>query len=187
MGGKVRMESQGNRYSSSCVKTCCSQQAVVITARLYYYQHEFQMSCWDSFRFVYRFSCSVQLSWRLLNCRVRMFVKSLVIHQSIPATPRPPPPELPRGVCPPCQSRRWGICKFCSARGPGICQPRGYSKAFDTHAVSYQNIITQRILLEQQACWLDCQGQEKIGEGCKDMFSILCTLFFIAYQARITW
>ena len=30
-------------------------------------------------------------------------------------------------------------------------------------------------------------GQEKIEEGCKDMFSILCMHFFIAYQARITW
>ena len=30
---------------------------------------------------------------------------------------------------------------------PGICQPR----AFDTHAVSYQNITPQRILLEKQA------------------------------------
>ena len=30
---------------------------------------------------------------------------------------------------------------------PGICQPRGHSRAFDTHAVSYQNITTQRILL----------------------------------------
>ena len=29
---------------------------------------------------------------------------------------------------------------FCAARGPGICQRR----AFDTHAISYQNITTQR-------------------------------------------
>ena len=32
----------------------------------------------------------------------------------------------------------------------GISQPRGYSRAFDTHAVSYQNIATQRILLEKR-------------------------------------
>ena len=80
-----------------------------------------------------------------------------------------------------------GICKFCTARGPGICQPRGHSRAFDTHAVSYQNITTQRILLKKkQADWLICQGREKIEEVCKGMFSILCMHFFIAYQARIT-
>ena len=45
---------------------------------------------------------------------------------------------------------------------------RGYFRAFDTHAVSYQNITTQRILLE------------------KSMFSILCMYFFIAYEARNT-
>ena len=120
MGGKVRMESQGNRYSSSCVKTCCSQQAVVITARLYYYQHEFQMSCWDSFRFLYRFSCSVQLSWRLLNCRVRMFVKSLVIHQSIPATPRPPPPpRAPARRLPALSVPKVGHLQILLCPGPG--------------------------------------------------------------------
>ena len=73
-----------------------------------------------------------------------MFKKSsayhTVMHQSIPAAP----------ICPPWQSRGWGICKFCSTRGPGICQPRGYSQAFDMHAVSYQNITTQRILLENK-------------------------------------
>ena len=50
---------------------------------------------------------------------------------------------------------------FYTARGPGICQPQGYSQADDTHAISYQNITTQKILLEKQACWLICQGQEK--------------------------
>ena len=64
----------------------------------------------------------------------------LVMHQSIPAAPSPPippPPGLLRGICPPCQSWEWGICKFCAARG--------HSRAFDTHAVSYQNTTTQRI------------------------------------------
>ena len=37
--------------------------------------------------------------------------------------------------------------------------------------VSYQNITTQRILLEKQAYWLIYQWQEKIEEGCKGMFS----------------
>ena len=44
----------------------------------------------------------------------------------------------------------WGICKFCTARGPVICQPPGHSRAFDTHAVSYHNITTQKVLLEKK-------------------------------------
>ena len=94
------------------------------------------------------------------------------MHQSILAVPSSP--GLLRGICQPCQSRGWGICKFCAAWGPDICQPRGHSQAFDAHAVSYQNITTQRILLGKKADWLICQGQEKIEEGCKDMFLILC-------------
>ena len=53
-------------------------------------------------------------------------------------------------------------------------------------AVSYQNITTQRISLGKKEDWLVCQGQEKIEEGCKGMFLILCMHFFIVYQARIT-
>ena len=107
-----------------------------------------------------------------------------VMHQSIPAAPStPPPPPSPgllRGICRPFQSRGWGICKFCAARGPGILQLRGHPRAFVTHAVSYQNITRQIILLGKKADSVICHGQEKIEE-------VLCMHFFIAYQARITW
>ena len=99
---------------------------------------------------------------------------------------QPLPPGLLWGIFPPCESRGWGICKFCAARGPGICQPQGQSRAFDGRAVSYQNIATQRILLEKRADWLICQGWGKTEEVCKGMLSILCMHFFTAYQARIT-
>ena len=87
-----------------------------------------------------------------------------------------------------CQAWEWpwggawppGSTKFANA------PPRGQFRGFDTHAVSYQNITTQRILLGKKADWLICQGQEKIEEGCKGMFLILCMRFFIGYQARIT-
>ena len=83
------------------------------------------------------------------------------MHQSIPPAPSPLPPAPGplQGICPPCQSRGWDICKFCTARGPGICQPRGHSRAFDTHAVSYQNITTQKVLLEKK---------KQIGSSAKD-------------------
>ena len=85
------------------------------------------------------------------------------MHQSIPAAPSHPPPLPPgllRGICAPFQSRELGICKFCAARGAGIRQPQGYSRAFDTRSVSYQNITTQvqRILL----------GKKQIGSSVKD-------------------
>ena len=69
-----------------------------------------------------------------------------------------PPPGLLQGICSSCKSREWGICNFCTARRPGICQHQGYSRAFDTHAVSYQNITTQKVL----------QQKKQIGASVKD-------------------
>ena len=64
---------------------------------------------------------------------------------------RPAPSrELLLGICPHCQSRGWRICKFFTAREPGICQPRGHSRAFYRNAVSYQDITTQKVLLEKK-------------------------------------
>ena len=88
------------------------------------------------------------------------------MHQSIPAAPSPPPGYCGAfaGLVSP------GSAAFANLAlpGPGICQPR----AFDTHAVSYQNITTQQILLEKQAYWLICQGREKIEEVCNSSLLI---------------
>ena len=78
------------------------------------------------------------------------------------AQPPPPPPGLLRGIFPPCQSRGWGICKFCTARGPGICQPPGHSRAFDTHPVAYQNITTQKVLLEKKQIGSSVKDRNKL-------------------------
>ena len=74
------------------------------------------------------------------------------MHQSIPTAPSPssPPPPTPPRYC--------GAFAFLVSPGG-----RAFAKA-----VSYQNTTTQMILLEKQAYWLNCQGQEKIEEGCKD-------------------
>ena len=87
---------------------------------------------------------NIDLNFPLTCCR-----HIAVMHQSIPAAPSPPPGLL-QGICPPCQSRGWGISKFCTVRWPGICQPRGHFRVFDTHAVSYQNITTQKVLLKKR-------------------------------------
>ena len=109
------------------------------------------------------------------------------MHQSIPAEPRPPPPPPHRIIA--------GHLTTLSVPGVGHLQilcclgarPHpGAIPKLDTHAVSYQIIATKRISLGKKADWLICQGQEKIEEGCKGMFLILCMRFFIGYQARIT-
>ena len=99
--------------------------------------------------------------------------------QAKPPPPRPPthrPCTLLQGICPPCQCRGWCLFKFCAARGPGICQPRGFFKAFVT---CYQNITTQRILLEKQAYWLIWQGQEKLKrvvKACSRFYACISSL-----------
>ena len=96
--------------------------------------------------------------------------------------PSPPPPGY-CGAFSRLVSPGGGAFANCALPGGRSCQ----HQASDTHAVSCQNITTQRILLEKQADWLICQRLEKIEEACKGMFSILCKHFFIAYQATITW
>ena len=94
---------------------------------------------------------------------------------------QPPPPTfgLLRGICPPCQSRGWGICKFCTARGPGICQPPGHSRAFDTHAVSYQNITTQKVLLEKKQIGSSVKDRNKLKrvvKACSRFYACISSL-----------
>ena len=96
-----------------------------------------------------------------------------------PNPPPPPPPGLLRGIFPPCQSRGWGICKFCTARGPGICQPRGHSRAFDTHAVSYQNITTQKVLLEKKQIGSSVKDRNKLKrvvKACSRFYACISSL-----------
>ena len=104
-----------------------------------------------------------RLFWKF-SSTILYFVALVYINASVNSScAQPiPTPGLLRGIWPPWQSRGWGICKFCAARGPDICQPLGHSWAFDTHAVCYRHITTQRILLGKKADWLICQGREKI-------------------------
>ena len=101
--------------------------------------------------------------------------------------PAPPPPTwATAGHLPALSVPGVGHFQSLCCPGAGHLPIPGPFQSFDTHAVSYQNITTQRILLGKKGDWLICQGQEKIEEGCKGMFLILCMHFFIAYQARIT-
>ena len=82
----------------------------------------------------------------------------VIMHQSIPAAP---------------SSLGLGICKFCTAWGPGICQPQGHSWAFNTQAVSYQNLTTLKILLEKKQIGSSVKARKKLKRAVK-----ACSRFF---------
>ena len=110
---------------------------------------------------------------------------TLIIYASVNSSCAQPP-RLLRGICPPCQSRGWGICKSCTAWGPGICQPRGHSRAFDTHAVSYQKITTQKVLLEKMqigSCVKDRNKLKRVVKACSRLYA--CTSSLLIKQEFI--
>ena len=86
------------------------------------------------------------------------------MYQSIPPAPSSPP--RPRATVGHLHALSvqgvWGICKFCTARWPGIHQPPGHSRGFDTHAVSYQNITTQKVLLEKKQIGSSIKDRNKL-------------------------
>ena len=91
---------------------------------------------------------------------------TVMCNASVNSTCALPPPHPP-GYCGPfarlVSPEGWGICKFYTVRGSGIYQPQGNSRAFDTHAVSHQNITTQKFYWKKTQIyrdWLICQGQE---------------------------
>ena len=76
------------------------------------------------------------------------------MHQSIPAAPIPLP-RATAGHLPALSVPGVGHLQILRCPGADHLPIPGQARAFDTHAVSYQN-ITQRILLEKQADWLIC-------------------------------
>ena len=81
----------------------------------------------------------------------------LIMHQSIPAAPSSPLPDFYGAFARLVSPVGGAFANFALPGGRAFANPgRGQPQAFDTHAVSYQNITTQRILLEKQADWLIC-------------------------------
>ena len=78
-----------------------------------------------------------------------------IMHQSIPAAP-----SFPAGHCRAFArpvSLRGGAFANCALPGRrAFANPGTKTRAFDTQAVSYQNVTTQRILPEKQADWFIC-------------------------------
>ena len=96
---------------------------------------------------------------------------------------RPAPPPLPPGIL-------GAFARLVSPGGGAFAnlalpggRPRGQPRAFATHAVSYQNITTQRILLEKQADWLTSQGREKLTrfvKACSRLYACISSLLIKA-------
>ena len=76
-----------------------------------------------------------------------------IMHQSIPPAPSPPPPPPP-GYCGAFAllvSPGGGLfANFALPGGRAFANPGAIPEAFDTHAVSYRNITTQKVLLEKK-------------------------------------
>ena len=128
----------------------------------------------------------VIIPWPLtvyLNCTRNASVNSSCVQC-------PPPPRDTAGHLPALSVPGVGhLLILCFPVAGHLLTPRAIRKVLTRtrfRVNSYQNITTQRILLGGKADWLTCQGQEKIEEGCKGMFLILCTHFFTDYQTRIT-
>ena len=86
--------------------------------------------------------------------RIELVKPVSIVHRSIPAWPRPPPPRLLRYICPAIQSRGWGICKN---PGAGHLPTLGLFP----RAVSYQNITTHKILLGKKRT--DSSVKDRLG------------------------
>ena len=84
----------------------------------------------------------------------RTLHKFAIMYQSIPAVPSPPapPPGYCRAFARLVSPGGGAFANFVPLGGWAVANPKVL-----THAVSYQNITTQRILLEKQADWLICQ------------------------------
>ena len=117
-------------------------------------------------------------------------VFSILTYASVNSTcdqPPPPPfsPGLLRGICPPCQSRGGAFANFALPEGRALANPGAIPELLTRRQFPIR-IQLHRRFYWKKADWFICQGQEYLEEGCKGMFSILCTHFFFAYQKCIT-
>ena len=125
------------------------------------------------------------MSWHILTNQFLLRPAQLLTPPPPPPPPAPPPPPPP-----PPRANAWhlpapsvprvGHLQILCCPEAGICQALVFSQAFDTYAVSYQNITTQRFLLEKHAYWLICQGQKKqlkiVGKPCSPFYARISSL-----------
>ena len=88
------------------------------------------------------------------------------------------PPRATAGHLPAFSVPGVGHLQVLRCPGPGICQPRGYSRTFETHAVSYLNITTQRILLKQKKKKQKQKQKKRLGvpKACSRFYACIYSL-----------
>ena len=92
----------------------------------------------------------------------------------------PPPPGLLRGICPPCQSRGGAFANFAVPGGKASPTP-GPLASFDTHAVSYQNITTEKVLLQKKQIGSPVKDRNKLKRNlraCSRFYAYIFSLLF---------
>ena len=82
----------------------------------------------------------------------------IVLFYLCPAPPPPPTPGVLRSICPPCQSWGGAFANFALPGGGGGLLPTPGPFPSFWHAVSCQNVTTQKVLL----------GKKQIGSSVKD-------------------
>ena len=94
--------------------------------------------------------------YNLYVTKIRVFM-----HQSIPPAPSTPPGYCGAFAC--LVSPGGGaIVNFALPGGRAFANPSGHSRAFDTHTVSYQNITTQKVLLEKKQIGSSVKDRNKL-------------------------
>ena len=96
----------------------------------------------------------------------------MLMHQSIPAAPIPPPGQL-RGICTPCQSRGGALANLAWPGGRAFAYPGATPGVLTRSWFPTRNPNMEDFIAKDQqfvADWIDCHGLDKIVE----VFSILC-------------
>ena len=108
------------------------------------------------------------------------------MHQSIPPAPSPPPP--PPGYCGPFAglvSPGVRHLQIFHCPGAGNLPTQGPLPFKHARGFPSECNYTEGFTGKKKRIGSSVKDRKKLNEGCKGMFSILCMLFFIAYQAKI--
>ena len=105
----------------------------------------------------------------------------MLMHQSIPPAPSPPPPTL--GYCGAIARlvRPGGgaFANFSLPRGREFASPGAIPELSNTNAVSYQNITTKSVLLEKKQIGSSVKDRNKLKrvvKGCSRFYACISSL-----------
>ena len=90
-------------------------------------------------------------------------------------SPPPPPRGTTAGHLPLINPRSGALGNFVLPGGRAFAKPSTIPE-FLTRTVYYSNITTQMILLEKQADWLICQGDERVVKACSQYYACMSSL-----------